>query len=122
MPILTFPDTRQTDDFDCGAAALQSVLCYYGIEFDEAEMVEKLRTDKEEGTRIRNLIWFARSLGLKVQARQMTIADLKAWIDRKAPVILLIQAWTDDAIDLSQTWDQGHYVVAIGYDDESLLQ
>lgn len=50
----------------------------------------------------------------------MTIADLKKTIDAGKPVICLIQAWADKAVDYSNDWEDGHYVVAIGHDSDNI--
>ena len=31
-----------------------------------------------------------------------------------------LQAWSDHAAPWRQTWDAGHYVVMVGYDDDRL--
>lgn len=47
----------------------------------------------------------------------MSLADLEAYINLQIPVIILIQAWKeDDSIPWANDWDDGHYVVVIGYD------
>jgi predicted double-glycine peptidase len=49
----------------------------------------------------------------------MTADGLKEYLEKGTPVILLIQAWGDPA-----TYDQnesGHYVIAIGYNEEELI-
>ncbi len=48
----------------------------------------------------------------------MTISLLENSLDQKRPVIVLIQAWKDDddPIPYPSNFDNGHYVVAIGYD------
>lgn len=51
----------------------------------------------------------------------MTLSELQGYIDRKIPVIILIQAWRSQEskdMDWNQIWQDGHYVIAIGYDDK----
>jgi len=118
MPMLVFPDTRQATEFDCGAAVVQGVLRYYGTDCLGAELIRYLHTD-EEGTRARNIIGYLLHHGLSVRAGQMTIPELEYWIDRSIPVILDIQAWAEDAgTNYAATIEEGHYVVAIGYDED----
>lgn len=41
--------------------------------------------------------------------------------ERKKLVICEIQAWTDNPpVDYSKSYDEGHFVVAIGYDDSNI--
>jgi len=48
----------------------------------------------------------------------MTIDELKDYLDEEKPVICNIQAWGEPKY--YKTADSGHYVVAIGYDDEKI--
>ena len=51
----------------------------------------------------------------------MDIGQVKNYIDKKFPVILLIQAWPDKKVkDWKNDWIDGHYVVAIGYDKNKI--
>ena len=52
--------------------------------------------------------------------KNMTLEQLKKNIDAKKPVIVLIQAWTEKPVDYSKDWEDGHYAVAIGYDDKKV--
>jgi predicted double-glycine peptidase len=47
-----------------------------------------------------------------------TLEDLKKFIDQGKPIIVIIQAWPDNyPVDWSNDWKDGHFVVAVGYDD-----
>jgi predicted double-glycine peptidase len=49
----------------------------------------------------------------------LTIKELAASIDAGKPVIVLVQAWSDDEHpDYRDNWKDGHFVVALGYDAE----
>jgi len=51
----------------------------------------------------------------------MTIDELKLHIDAENPVILPIQAWTNNKkTNWAKTWDEGHYVIAVGYDESNI--
>lgn len=122
MPLLTFPDTRQYSNFDCGAAATQSVAYYYGREFREDRLVKILKADPEVGVASGDIIKFFVGLGgFYVHAARMTLDEVKGWLDRKVPVILLIQAWGEPGVDYSIGLEDGHWVVAIGYDDTRMF-
>lgn len=119
--LIRIPLTRQVADYTCGVAALQSILYYYGQEFQEGDLVEKLGATPEEGTKYPRMVEFAQSLNFRVEVRTgMTLDELKRLIDEKKPVILLIQAWPDSTVDYAQDWDDGHYAIAIGYDRQNV--
>ena len=74
------------------------------------------------GTEPEPIVAFLRSTGLDATYRHtdVTIADLERAVDRREPPIVDLQAWTDHTAPYRETWDAGHYVVMVGYDDERL--
>jgi len=118
---LCLPRLRQTFNYDCGAKALQSVLVYYGIEVREDLLLKEAGTS-EDGTMIDHLVSTAEQHGLQTDSKQMTIEDVKMYLDRRIPVILVLQAYKEDPqVDWEQDWEDGHYVVAIGYTEDKVL-
>lgn len=118
---LFVPLTRQGTDYTCGVGALQSVMMYYGDEYREDELASALKSDPNEGTPYNNIASFSKSNGYKVTIlKDMTLDDLKKKIDAKKPVIVLLQAWSEKPTDYIGDWEDGHYSVAIGYDDKKI--
>jgi predicted double-glycine peptidase len=114
--LIQVPLTRQAADYTCGAAALQSVLGYFGKEFRQDELVKSIKSDPDNGTPYQNIVQYARSLGFVVSTHtDLSLDELKGFIDNRQPVLLAIQAWMDPPRDWT-TYESGHYVVAIGYD------
>jgi predicted double-glycine peptidase len=117
--IIRLPLTRQATDYTCGVAALQSVLAFWGDEHREDELSRLLKAGKVHGTAYRRMEKYARDHGYDVETRKnMSIDDLKHELDKRLPVIVLIQAWPTKPVDFSRDWVDGHYVVAIGYDGQ----
>lgn len=108
MIIKNFPNLRQAHDFDCGATALQAVLAYYGIDERAGKIMKQVGTT-ETGTPIEKIKETAKKYGLKTEMAEMKIEDVKKYLGKKIPVILLLQAYGD-----------GHYVVAIGCDKNKI--
>jgi len=120
MFIRNFPNLRQTRDFDCGATALQAVLAYYGID-ERIDKIMKLVGTTKAGTPIKKINKTAEKYKLKAKMDKMAIEDIKKYIAQKIPVLLLIQAWPENkTADWENGWDNGHYVIAIGYDKEKI--
>ncbi len=118
--MLIFPEYRQSDKFDCGACALQSVLAYYGIDVNEAEVMKVAGTN-QTGTTPTGLETTVEHFGLRHESGKLTQDKLKNFLDQDVPVILAIQAWSDQSIgDWARNWINGHYVVAIGYDEKKI--
>lgn len=123
--ILEFPTVRQTYEHDCGAAALQLVLAYYGIDDRVDSLMELTGTTKKDGTPISGILRVLKKNGLKVVSKKMTIIEVQRFIDKKVPVIMALQAWPLDwetvkERDWESYWDDGHYAVAIGYDKKNM--
>lgn len=119
--IPNFPDLRQIYDYDCGANSIMSILIYYGIDTRQEFIMEKAMTTND-GTTPENMVKVLKSYGFNVKSGSLNIKQLKRFIDNDMPVIVLIQAWTEDEeVDWENDWHDGHYVVAIGYDDDKII-
>lgn len=118
--MLNFPLLRQTYEYDCGAKSLHSVLIYYNIDVSEEEIIAITKTNKK-GTPVKGIIKAAKHFGLKASEERLNIEQLKKYIKKKIPVIVLLQAWPKSKVrNWRQHWDDGHYVVAIGYDRKKI--
>lgn len=122
---LDVPNTRQTFDYDCGAKALQTLLAYYGVDIREDLLLKELEVSKIDGSSIESIITFAGRKGFGVEARQkMTIEDVKLSIDEGHPVLVLLQAWSDQHLTREQwrqTYTEGHYAIAIGHGKDRII-
>jgi uncharacterized protein len=114
MIIKEFPILRQTFDYDCGAKAVQCILAYYGVEIREDFIIKALKTNKD-GTNIENIVSFFKLKEFKVDSKKFSIEELKFYLKKKIPVILVLQAWKEKKSSYENDYDDGHYVVAIGY-------
>ncbi|MCX6245899.1 MAG: C39 family peptidase [Bacteroidetes bacterium] len=123
--LLDFPNTRQSYGYSCGPGAVQVVMAYYGEDFHESELIDMLKTDTSEGTYVRDIVKFFHFNGFTTRLKQkMTLDELRSYIDRGIPVITLIQAWgskTDLKNGYKDCWNDGHFVVVIGYNDKFIL-
>ncbi len=118
--LIRVPLVRQSKNYTCGVAPLESVLGYSRQSIPEGKLAERLKTTEAGGTHYRNMVRFARNHGYMVRkVLDMALEDLEQWIDRRRPVIVVIQAWADPPVDYPHDWNDGHYVVAVGYDDEN---
>ena len=119
--LIHVPPVRQATAYTCGVAALQSLLAYYGDEFREGSLAGKLKAGPVHGTSYHRIERFAQARGYQVQVlRDLSLADLESLLERRTPVLVLLQAWADRKTDYATDWDDGHYVVAIGYDSANI--
>lgn len=122
---LDFPEFRQIYNYDCGVTAMQQILVYYGIEKREDELIEMLDTKKEEGTNLLNMVNVAKYYGLEADIiKNSSIKKIIELIDEGYPPILSLQAWrtlSDKPVDWKKSYIDGHYAVAIGYNDDAIF-
>jgi ABC-type bacteriocin/lantibiotic exporter with double-glycine peptidase domain len=122
---LDFPEFRQIYNYDCGVTALQQVLVYYGIEKREDELINMLDTKKEDGTKLSKMINVSKYFGLEAEIiKNSSIKEIKKLIDNGIPPILSLQAWknfSNKNYNWKNDYDDGHYAVAIGYNDNTIF-
>lgn len=64
-----FPTVQQQTEYSCGAATVLSVLKFFGNrDFDEATLIERLKTKPKTGTSLGNMVNFFREIGWDVQS------------------------------------------------------
>ncbi len=123
--LLDVPNLRQAHEYSCGPGAVQAVLAYYGVDFRESQLINLMKTSKDNGTYIKDIVGFLHFHGLSATVKhKMTINELFGYIDNNIPVIVLIQAWgkeRDFKNHYKECWDDGHFVVVVGYTDENVL-
>ena len=121
MKILSYPETRQMYNCDCGANALQSTLVYAGVE-EREDRIALLAKNTKNGTGTTGVLRVYRYYGLPHLAGQhMTIDDLRAGIDQGFPTIITLQAYRESNRPYRELQGDGHWVVAIGYDERRLI-
>jgi uncharacterized protein len=120
--ILDFPTSRQDNNASCGSTCVQTVLAYYGIDERQDDLSDKLKMS-DDGISYTNIIKIFKKYNLSVDARPMTINDLKKYINKKIPVIILVQAYKDNRQKkyTRENYNNGHYIVAIGYNSKQLI-
>lgn len=119
--ILDFPDLMQIYLYDCGATAIQAMLAYYGINIRESQILKDLKATPRYGTSSTNVVNILNKQGLKCDIKNMTVADLINYIDKDIPVIILIQAWDGTHKKYDEDYNNGHWVVMIGYDHDKII-
>jgi uncharacterized protein len=120
----TVPDVRQSEPYSCGAACLQAVFSYRGIDMREGVLMQELNTSENSGTPPEALVRVAREHGLFADMRtNLTLADLELALSEKVPIIIACQAWRDQTtrnLSWENDWEDGHYMVVIGMDSHNV--
>lgn len=120
--IIPVPICRQATSYTCGPAALQCVFGYYLEEYQEDYLAKELHSVPVSGTDFRDILRLSNSLSYEAEFHEyVSIEELKECLVQGVPVILMIQAWADASIDYENSWDNGHYVVACGCNETSII-
>ena len=120
LKLIRVPMTRQATDYTCGVAAVQSVLGYYGEDVHEHALYAELHPEPVMGTNTHDIAALLNARGFEVfVATGAELSDLKKSLDSGKPVIVALQAW-GNMPDYTDEWEQGHFAVAIGYDDKNI--
>lgn len=90
------PRVLQLHTFDCGIAALLSILKYFGQDLERADLESQMRPTRN-GTSLETIVNVANSLNVPAYARRCTATDVLA---SKAPTLL--------------HWCQTHYIIYEG--------
>jgi predicted double-glycine peptidase len=106
---VSFSGVRQTHDKDCGAAALSSVLHFWGHKDSARQIDERLRRSSDLGLRAGDLRDYARSRALSAYVFFGTLSDLRHELGQGRPVIVGVVQPRSEAELLS------HYEVVIGH-------
>ncbi len=118
------PDVRQSTTYSCGAAALQAVLCAWGIDSRERTLMDECGTTESAGTAPEAIAAAARARGLRATLVEDTdLAALEEAAARGVPAIVAIQAWTDArpaGFTWREDWEDGHYIIVLGLDDDNV--
>lgn len=109
---------KQSHNYDCGPAALFSILSHFGIKnVNYKKLVKQCKTTKDYGTLTENLVKAAKLYNLKVkQHEKMTIKELQDITNKKIPVIASIQSWGNEKS--KNNIESGHYVIVTKVDKE----
>lgn len=118
--MIPLPLRKQTSNYDCGPAALKSILSYFKVgPRSYNQFVKECGTTERDGTDPKNLIKVAKSYGLKTKEyHNMSIDQLEKLIDENKPVIVDIQAWGEEK--QIKNLSSGHYAIAVGYDNKKI--
>jgi len=120
---LAVPDVNQDTDYTCSASALQGVLAYYGADRTEAMLAAELHATPADGAPPEAIVRVAREHGLDAIARDdSSVEDLAGELAARRPAIVDLQAWADPPrTQWSDDWADGHYVVLVAIDGDTLV-
>jgi predicted double-glycine peptidase len=117
MRIINIPICRQKKNYTCGAAAVKSILMNFNIDLTEEKIAKILSTDENNGTNPNSIYNFLSKIVFCNKTTNLSIQDIKNCNKKNYAVIVLLQAW-GDKINYKNDWEDGHYAIVIGSDEE----
>lgn len=103
------------EEYQCGPAALATILSYQGVKVTSDELVNKVYLPEKKGSLQVEMVSAARSYGLLMYKLKGTIETLIREIESGNPVLV----FQNLSLDIMPKW---HYAVVVGYDiDKSIL-
>jgi len=120
MQLKNYPFIQQLSDNDCGVAALQSIILYYGKYAKYQDLLLSLETN-EEGTPPDRLKDALAQHGIKYIPLHSCLDELRSALDKGHPSLVLIQGDRKMYTKYEDEWDYGHWVVVIGYTKRSII-
>lgn len=124
--ILDFPRIQQYRRGVCGQTCLSMILQYFNIKETVKELEENVETEKEReerdaGLSPESLVKVLSRFKIKSTIKKNpSLEEIKEAIDDDRPVIIELQAYYEGR-DLNTSWEDGHYIVAIGYTLDYLI-
>lgn len=120
LVLIDVPHVRQKTKYTCGPAALLSIAKFLGRDISEEDLSQE--ATPEDGLPPAKLLEVANTVDLQGHLETgWTVDKLKEAIKLGLPTIIAIQAWNEAVTNYSNEWMDGHYVVAIGFDQDHLI-
>lgn len=108
---------RQEYDYDCGKAAVKTLLNSVGIRFEDNMLQDMLGTNEITGTHPTRIVKTLKKLGLSIkEVVGAGLADLEKLIGDNYYCLVVYQAWGTDREH--RRLESGHYSLAYGVDGE----
>lgn len=109
--VYNVPYVSQSNAYWCGPATLTMVLNFWNVNMSQEEIAVEIFDPMTNLTAISEMKAYVQRLGLKYEEPEGSIENLKKYVSRGFPVIVLQKYSLQSAY--------GHYRVVVGYDDEN---
>jgi predicted double-glycine peptidase len=121
--LLDIPHVLQTKNYSCGPASMRAVMAYYGSKLTEDWLIKAMHCTPDDGTSPASMSRFVRSWRHRIKtSTNLTLTDLHEMTANGWPVIVAYQDWPHrpSETDLTRTYDNGHYAVVCGIEDDKV--
>jgi len=119
--VLDLPQKRQHTKFTCGPVALSMVLAGFGVTTTEKGLARQMKATPKNGVPPAVIAAVAEKHGLNAEVvTGLTIKQLEKHIKARRPVIVAIQSWAKQPVNYATNWEDGHYVVVVGINNQNV--
>lgn len=117
--VLPVSPVVQEYNYDCGKAAIKTLLITFGMNIDEEELQRTLRTNRVIGTHPNRILETLEALNLElIEKVKAKMSDLEEMLSRGYYCLLVYQAWGTEVE--KRTLESGHYSLAYGIDEDNI--
>lgn len=120
MVLKNYPIIQQLRDDDCGVAALQSVLLYYGIH-ERYPVIAHLLEAGTHGVTPEAMKGGLKHHGIEHMPSHPSLEDIRRHVSDGYPVLVLVQHDRDMYTKWEDEYKYGHWVSVIGFTKRSLI-
>jgi ABC-type bacteriocin/lantibiotic exporter with double-glycine peptidase domain len=120
MVLKNFPIIQQLRDYDCGVAALQSVVLFYGLHYKYSDLQEMLKTT-EDGTTPEMMKKALDLIGIRYTPISQDLEMIRVGLEGGYPAMILIQHDRDMYTTWEEEYKYGHWVNVIGMTKRSII-
>jgi predicted double-glycine peptidase len=101
-------------EYQCGPAALTSVLTYWGAHADPDEIGREIFSPSARGTLTIDMMLYAKKMGFHAEQVKGSLEALRHSVDSGYPLIVMV----DYGFSVLQV---NHFMVVIGYDNNGVI-
>lgn len=102
------------DQYQCGPAAMASVLNYRGVKTTPEEVAAAIYSKSARGTLNFDMVFYAEKKGLFARQYPGNLADLKYRINKSHPLIVMVDYGF-------LVYQKNHFMVVVGYDSGNVV-
>lgn len=123
LKLIDYPTVRQADTYTCGVSVTQTALAFCGIDVHYEDLRKLMKPDPEGGVDPKKILYVLKKYKVNYEwDENLTIDELKDYINDESPVIICLQAWAKNKeLDYSRTRKEGHYITVIGYNNDGFI-
>ncbi|MDD3263468.1 MAG: C39 family peptidase [Candidatus Nanoarchaeia archaeon] len=117
--LINVPLIRQYSNYDCGAACVQSILGYFNFNVRLEDIIKTFKMNKNNCINCYEIPPFLKFFDIDSEIKKdFTIKELENCLDKNQPIMVALQSNKPSNVKWKDCYNQGHFVIIIGYDKD----